>query len=190
GRGAERPHEQLVAVAARWVDPDRRDGPLVPYARDAEARSLELLDAALDHRPPARLPETIEHRLRAAAAADVSELRPRLQQRADEEGARAGEQLRERGAHESLRLREILEAQRDRVQAELRRHEGGFEQLTLGFGDEERRQLEQDVRSWRQRLVQFDADLATEPDRIADFYVVRARRLEPVGLVYLWPDTN
>ena len=190
GRGAERLHEQLVAVAARWTEPDRRDGPLVPYARDAEARSLDLLDRALERPSPPRPSETVEQGLRVAAPADVAQLRAHLQQRAEEEATRAGEQLRARGTAESRRLREILEAQRDRVRAELQRYEGHFEQLALGFADEERRQLEQDVRSWRQRLVQFDADLATEPDRIADFYVVRARRLEPVGLVYLWPETN
>jgi hypothetical protein len=40
------------------------------------------------------------------------------------------------------------------------------------------------------RLKQFDHDLMTEPDRIKEFYEVRARRVEPVGLVYLWPETN
>ncbi len=40
------------------------------------------------------------------------------------------------------------------------------------------------------RLNQFDSDLKTEPDRIKDFYEVRASRVEPVGLVYLWPETN
>ena len=190
GRGAERLHEQLVAVAARWVEPERRDGPLTPYARDAEARSLELLDGALARRPAAAPSETVERRLRQAAAGDVTELLPRLTERAEQEAARAEEQLATRGAAESRRLREILETQRQRVSEELKRHQGSPEQLRLGFADEERRQLEADVRSWRHRLEQFDSDLATEPERIADFYVVRARRVEPVGLVYLWPDTN
>ena len=43
---------------------------------------------------------------------------------------------------------------------------------------------------WRLRQEQFEQDLAREPDRIRDFYVVRAMRIEPVGLVYLWPETN
>jgi hypothetical protein len=46
------------------------------------------------------------------------------------------------------------------------------------------------MRSWDRRLAQFDRDLESEPARIADFYEVQARRTEPVGLVYLWPDTN
>ena len=46
------------------------------------------------------------------------------------------------------------------------------------------------MNSWRNRLEQFDHDLAREPQRIRNFYEVRARRVEPVGLVYLWPETN
>ncbi len=37
GSGAERLHEELVPVAARWVDAARARGPLSAYARDAEA---------------------------------------------------------------------------------------------------------------------------------------------------------
>jgi hypothetical protein len=29
--------------------------------------------------------------------------------------------------------------------------------------------------------------LRTEPERIQDVYTVKAQRVEPVGLVYLWP---
>ena len=46
------------------------------------------------------------------------------------------------------------------------------------------------MRAWGVRLDQYDRDLAKEPDRIGEFYVVRAKRIEPVGLIYLWPETN
>lgn len=54
-----------------------------------------------------------------------------------------------RGHLESRRLREILEAQRSRVRTQMDHYEGHVVQLTLGFAEEERRQLEADVRSWR-----------------------------------------
>ena len=76
------------------------------------------------------------------------------------------------------------------MREELARTEPQFQQLTLGFDDDERRQLESDMRSWRTRLQQFDRDLEREPRRIREFYEVRAQRVEPVGLVYLWPETN
>ena len=38
------------------------------------------------------------------------------------------------------------------------------------------------------RLLQ--KELTTEPPQIADLYRIVLRRLEPVGLVYLWPETR
>lgn len=38
GQGAERLHEELVPLAARWVEPSLRHGPLSAYAREAEAK--------------------------------------------------------------------------------------------------------------------------------------------------------
>ena len=83
-----------------------------------------------------------------------------------------------------------LERQRRRVEAELGKHEAAEVQLSLEFNDEEKRQRQADVAAWRSRLLQFDRDLETEPSRIRQFYEVRTRRVEPVGLVYLWPDTG
>ena len=54
---------------------------------------------------------------------------------------------------------------------------------TFNFGGDERRQLEANMKSWRIRLEQFDRDLDQEPQRIRAFYEVRAKRVEPVGLV-------
>lgn len=189
GRRAERLHEQIVPVAARWSPAGERDAPLSPYARDAETRSLELLDEALSG--AARQPtERVRERLLTSAATDVGELLPQLELRAEAIAADAVEKLRERGQRESHDLREILVTQRDRLQVELKRHSAEFAQLTLGYPDEDRRQLEDNMRAWDRKLGLFDRDLAAEPDRIAEFYAVRARRVEPVGLVYLWPDTN
>ena len=55
------------------------------------------------------------------------------------------------------------------------------------LGDEQR-QHQADVSSWHQCLTQFDR--YTEPARGRAFHEVRAQRVEPVGLVYLWPDTG
>jgi hypothetical protein len=33
-------------------------------------------------------------------------------------------------------------------------------------------------------------ELTSEPKRVAELYEVKARRVEPVGLVYLWPVTG
>jgi hypothetical protein len=197
GRGAERLHEELISVIARWVEPSRRGGPLTPYGRDAEARTLDLLERSLADFGGGLPDPAIQSKLLAAAARDVEELLPRLESRAEEWAALAAAKLRARGEREASDLREALTSQRKRVSEQLAAHDrGDARQLSYldddrrHFGDEERRQLEADVRAWRLRLEQFDRDLAEEPDRIRDFYQVKATRVEPVGLVYLWPETN
>ena len=190
GRGAERLHEELVPVAARWVEGSKRKGPLLAYARDTELRTLDLLEEALTGNGM-RLPhETIRERLLETAAQDIEELLPQLEPRAEELAAIAVERLAERGAREEQDLRETLERQHGRVVEELEKYDAKFAQLTLDFDAEERRQVEANVRGWRRRLQQFEKDLAEEPARIRDFYEVRATRVEPVGLAYLWPETN
>ncbi len=190
GRGAERLHEEIVPLAARWIDPLQRQGPLSAYAAEAETKTLDLLDQALS-RDGTRTPDSvIERKLLHVAARDIEELLPQLEPRAVELAMRAEDKLRDRGDREAKNLKETLERQRERVLDQLAIYEKDSKQLTLGFSDEAKRQLESDVRSWRVRLEQFDRDLAAEPDRIREFYEVQARRVEPVGLVYLWPETN
>ena len=53
-----------------------------------------------------------------------------------------------------------------------------------------RRQLEANRRHWDKRLNALAGELEREPARIQEVYAVRATRLEPVGLVYLWPITG
>ncbi len=190
GQGAERLHEEMVAITARWIEPSLRKGLLVAYARDAEARTLELLERALGGRGLQMPSAAIQRKLLDAAPRDIEDLLPQLEPRAAELAALAIQKLDQRGEREEKDLRETLERQRERVREKLAKNEGVFEQLTIDFGDEEKRQLESDMRSWRIRLEQFNRDLEREPQRIRTFYKVRAKRVEPVGLVYLWPETT
>jgi len=103
----------------------------------------------------------------------------------------ATERLRERGERESRELRETLERQRSHVGRELEQRGSTLKQRTLAFSQAEERQLLADMNSWRRRLDQFDRDLDREPRRVRDFYEVRAvPPVEPLGIVYLWPETN
>jgi vacuolar-type H+-ATPase subunit H len=190
GRGAERLHEEIVTVAARWLEPSRRKGLLVAYATEAETKTLDLLNQALGGQAGRSPSVEIERRLLDTVDRDIDELLPQLEPRAQELGTRAIQRLRERAEREAKALRETLEQQRKRVLEELAKHDKAFDQLTFNFNEEEKRQLEADMRAWRLRLQQFDRDLDSEPTRIRDFYDVRAQRIEPVGIVYLWPETN
>jgi superfamily II DNA or RNA helicase len=188
GRQAERLHEEIIPVTARWVDPEARRGGLAAFARDGEQRSLDVLRHTLSHggAPP---PAAVIARLQRSVALDIEQLRPALEERAQEVIDRAREALRSRGEREASELAEQLTDQRKRVAEQLDAYDRQSIQVTL-FSTEERAQLDAHARVWRERLGQFEQDLTREPERIRSFYEVRAARIEPVGLAYLWPGSN
>ena len=191
GSRAERLHEELTFVTARWTPPSRRNGPLAPYGRDAERFTLDLLKRSLA-RPGNKPRPEIAGRLRETAQQDIAALLPHLERDARDRARRATEALRARGEKEARELDAALTRQRNRVAEELRLHEEGeaVRQLRLFDTEHEKRELQANIAAWRRRIAQFDADLAAEPQRIRDFYEVRTPRFEPVGLAWLWPDTN
>jgi len=194
GNGAARLHEELIPVTARWIDPDIRKGPLSPYAKDAEAKTMNLLDDSLLNRAGIKLTPEVVAQLQEAAAKDIQELLPHLQTRGQEYAADAEKKLAARGVAESNAMREILETQRDHLRTRLKKYET-FDPKEWLFNiqdleEAEIEQLEANKRFWQQRLDELKEELKTEPDRIASLYEVQATRIEPVGLVYLWPVTN
>lgn len=187
GPGAARLHEEIIPITARWTDPDIRKGPLQPYAKDAEKRTLDLLDQALLSQGEPN--ETIREQLRRSVERDITELLEHLETRADEYAAEAEQKLRARAEDEAAKMLEILEAQRKHI--EKAEQKTNTAQLTLGdWSVEDRRQLEADRKHWLRRLEDLRKEIATEPARIRQVYQVQARRVEPVGIAYLWPETN
>jgi hypothetical protein len=186
GAGAARLHEELIPVTARWTDPARRKGPLTPYARDAEANTLQLLEQSL-LKPGQPANEVVLRQLQAAGSRDVAELLPHLELRGRELAEGATLMLQERGEREGQAMRAILEQQRKRIGAAVEEQRDRAPGL---FDQEEMRQLEADRRHWGRRLADIEQELRTEPERIQGVYAVKAQRVEPVGLVYLWPVTG
>ena len=185
GRHAARLHEEVVPVTARWIDAARRPGGLVPYGRAGEQTTLAALQAALDDADDRRIPGPVRARFAASAAADVRDLKPHLERRAQELVAEARRQLADRAGAESRNMRDLLDRQRMRIAAAVR----DSAQPALDFDAAERRQHEADRRAWDRRLRQIEDELESEPRRIAETYAVRAVRVDPVGIVYLWPAT-
>jgi hypothetical protein len=60
-------------------------------------------------------------------------------------------------------------------------------QRVLEFDDLEKRQLEAERNQMRKRAAEIPGELVREPEGIRANYTVKAQRLEPVGVVYLWP---
>lgn len=193
GNGAARLHEELIPVTARWIDPEIRKEPLKPYAKDAEAKTMGLLDESLLKAKGFKLTDTIMSQLQQSAPQDIRELLAHLETRGQEYAEEAEKKLAARGEAEAKAMREILETQQKHIAAEVKRVEKlNPNQRLLDFGDDqdELLQLDANKKFWSRRLEQIREELKTEPKRIQELYSVMARRVEPVGLVYLWPVTG
>jgi hypothetical protein len=188
GPGAARLHEELLAVTARWLDPRQGKRPLVPYAREAEGKTLKLLEEALSQPGTGEPAATVHDWLLASAPRDVQELLPPLEQRGALLAQEVRQALQQRGEREARDMRAILEEQQKRLAATAAQYENP--QLTLDFNNDEKCQLDADRRHWSKRLAALATELEREPARIREVYAVRATRLEPVGLVFLWPVTG
>jgi predicted nucleic acid-binding Zn-ribbon protein len=193
GEGAARLHEELIPVTARWAAPDIRKEPLSPYAKTAEAKTMSLLDDSLLKAKGIKLTTEVVAQLQESAAGDIHELLPHLTARGEEYASDAVKKLAARGAAEGKAMREILETQRKHISETVKRiSKLDPTQLRFDFGDieDELLQLDANKRYWAKRLEELREELKTEPARIEDLYTVKATRVEPVGLVYLWPVTG
>ncbi len=187
GEGASRLHDEIVAVAAEWeslITPGSKK--LKPLGEGKKDEVLRLLEVSLGESRWREVPERVKAQLQEASSRDVGELVPHLEKRAEVLAERAEKKLTARGKKEGEEMKRVLEQQRRDILE--RREETGAVQLKLDlFNKEEREQIDSDRRYWVLRLERLEGEVETEPARIEASYQVKTRRIEPVGLVYLWP---
>ncbi|OYD89418.1 helicase [Nostoc sp. 'Peltigera membranacea cyanobiont' 210A] len=185
GERASRLHDQVIAVAAEWSDPTSRGRKKLQRLREGEKDNvLELLENSLASPHLLEVAEAVKERLKKSAAQDVAELIPHLERHATALAERAEKNLANRGTKEAAEMKKILEEQQTRI---LKcQEESKAVQLSLPF-IEEQRQLDADRRHWEKRLQAIATELISEPARIEAAYKVKAVRIEPVGVIYLWP---
>jgi hypothetical protein len=213
GQGAVRLHDELITVMADWHPGANRAEALQPL--EGQQRAVwPLLQKALGGAANEALPAVVDtSRFQAEAAADVGALLPHLDRESEAALEAATALLKQRGTIEAEALKEVLRTQRKRINATLRQRTRELAKLDKqaaaadptalipGLEDQievpaldlarlssqERRQLAADQRHWQRRLEAIEAELSSEPARIKASYEVVAHRLEPAGLVYLWP---
>jgi hypothetical protein len=187
GAGAARLHEEVIPVTAIWSESERDRKPLRPLGDSGEEKTLNQLEEALREAVPA--PATAVARIQALVAKDSADLVPALERIAADRLKAVAAQLAKRGQEEAQSLANLLESQRTRIAKAAEKHDPA--QLSLpNVAEAERREYEADRRHWVARLERLESERRTEPERIAASYEVRAHRLEPVGLVYLWPASG
>lgn len=183
GAGAARLHEEVIPVTAIWTEAERDRKPLRPLGDSGEEKTLNQLEAAL--RDAREAPGAAVARIQALVARDIAELVPTLEKIAGDRLKTVEGQLEKRGEEEARSLSALLEQQQSRIAKAAKEFDPN--QLTLDLVPEERRERNADRRHWQGRLTRLERDLREEPRRLRSSYQVRAHRLEPVGLVYLWP---
>lgn len=187
GPGAARLHDEIVSVAAPWLEAKGK-GHLRPFADDADRRALETLEKLFQDIPKlTALPEEIQKRLAACAPEDFGALWKAVKDEAEERAHTATQQLTARGVAESRALEAILKAQQLSIKQTL---DAKQMELFKSFSDDEKKQWENDKEHMKKRLGAIDAELQSEPKDIEALYKVSLQRLEPIGLVYLWPTTR
>lgn len=187
GPAAARLHEEIIPVTALWTEAGRGAKPLKPFGERGEETTLQQLeDALVKSRPPA---ESIVERAISFAEHDVQDLLPALEERSRQATEKAKQQLVERGEQESASLKDLLERQRTRIEQAEASFDDRQREL-FGAQETEQRQLRADRSHWLKRLDRLDREIEKEPARVQDGYRIVATRLEPVGLVYLWPATG
>ena len=189
GPGAVRLHEELIAVSARWRE---GGGTLKPFAEDADRRAVERLEELLKRSPTLTVSKAAQASLCRAAPDDFAALWAHVKVEADARQHAAELALTARGAREAEALRQILERQRQAIRARITE----ATQLELFGADDaaidrrQRKQFDDDLRHMQRRLDEMARELEREPARVAASYQVVRPRLEPVGLVYLWPESR
>jgi SNF2 family DNA or RNA helicase len=188
GDRAARLHDEIIAVAAEWIDPEARGrGRLRPLAEDEKKDVMQILEDSLANRRLQEVPLALIERLKEHTARDVEDLLSHLKRRAKELTDQAKRKLERRGREEAKEMKTLLEEQRDRILKQVKQYDA--QQLTL-FNPEELRQIDSDRRHWQVRVPELESEILSEPERIQQTYQVKAERIEPVGIVYLWPVSS
>jgi superfamily II DNA/RNA helicase len=184
GPAAARLHEEILPVTALWSEAARSGQALRVFGERGQQTTMKELEDAL--KTTTVPPRDVVDKLLAGVSKDLFALRPAIEQHARAAAEEAKKDLADIASRESASLKDLLTAQRDRIRKAAAGRDS--DQLELDLSDPaERRQRLADRRHWEKRLQDLERELVDEPKRVAESYAVRAQRLEPVGIVYLWP---
>jgi ERCC4-related helicase len=190
GPAAARLHEEIITITADWTEVDRQRKALRAHGEVNETKTLNQLEQAL--RQSHAAPEAAQARIAPWIKKDVADLLPAVEKEAKVRLERAEKLLARRGEEEAKSFATLLEIQRARIlKAAADADRDDPDQFSLpGVLEDERRERAADRRHWANRLERLAREIAEEPTRVRASYEIRAHRLEPVGVVYLWPTSG
>ncbi len=191
GEGARILHDELVSVAADWLE-SKDEEHLVRYDEEKEQRVLDELEKLWEKKND--ISSATRQKLALSARADFARMWTDVAAEAEDLAKKAEQALDTRGKEEALALERILEDQRSAIRKSLENTQVPMFAAESGergaVGKRERGQWDEERRAMRQRLDAIDTEKREEPAQIEAGYRVLRKRLVPVGLVYLWPETR
>ncbi|MCC7406412.1 MAG: DEAD/DEAH box helicase family protein [Bdellovibrionales bacterium] len=196
GDRAMRLHEEIVGVSAEWLEPEIRKGKKLKPEPEADYdRSREALFKAISRKKHS-VQKNIQAKLHSSIIQDIDDLKATLLKRAEKAIEKAQGLLEKRAVAEADQMKKIIENQIKSVS----KFQGGLEKkdqaqaLLPGFEEivekAEREQFEANRKYWVKRLEDLARELEQEPQKVKQSYQIKASRFEPVGIVYLWPESN
>ncbi|MBZ0217883.1 MAG: hypothetical protein K8F25_15095, partial [Fimbriimonadaceae bacterium] len=179
-KGANRLHSEIIPIAASV---NQNGVTALKYEGQTASEVYKNLQEAIQS--STRPSESICDEYRNRAATDAQALREISEQRAQENEENVRKELSENGEAQARSLKTLLGQQRDRII-----EQQGEVQQEFDFSEQEREQRELDKLNWEKRLKELDVEIETEPDLVRQKHIVNARRIEPVGIVYLLPEVQ
>ncbi len=171
---------------------------------------MRRLDDALLSGDTSRITDIKRQELLASADRDIRELQIHLEKKAHNLETTIRDELARAGEKEAENIRKLLEDQNKRIDktlADREREETAArtkakereamagptlfdiadDRIPL-YDERARRERAFEKRAMEKRKKDIEREILEEPDRIRGRYAVNTVRLEPVGVVYLWPD--
>jgi hypothetical protein len=198
GTNAVRLHEEIIGVSAHWIDPRTRSSKKLKTEIESDfSKTWESLFRTISKNKKFKLEKLIIEKLHSSIDTDIQDLKSVLMKKAEKYISKAEELLQKRSEIESKQLLKIIENQIQAVkkyQSNLENEPETLQRIIPGLEDfirkDEQDQLNANKKYWVKRIEELKIEQSTEPEKIKQSYIVRASRFEPVGIVYLWPETN
>jgi hypothetical protein len=193
GPGALRLHDELIGVAAEWNE-SKTGNHLKPFSVKEDREALLMLEQIFSETQGiGMIASAVRDQFIRTAPGDMAALWSEVDAEADAHAHDAEQKLNERGAREAAALERILKNQKFVIDKKL---SGSTLELFDGMTatPDDKRQAKEQWRKEREymtdRLKEIDKELRTEPIELAQAYATALRRVVPVGVVYLWPETR
>ena len=182
GPNAVRLHEEMLVVSGRCL----QDGTLQIFQHKGEQTTVDELFNILEETAELHESKNYQQQVLKRIDHDYDQLWTLLEGQGEENRKIAEQALLARGIREAENMKALLLRQKAKIQDRI----GKEQQLTFTFSDkeeEQKMQYQRDLKFMEKRLEAIEREIEEEPLRIQSYYQTKRARIEPIGMVYLWP---